>query len=135
MTGEIFNEWLQKIDNQFRSQNRNILLLADNFSGHKVTTKLTNVNVQFYPPNCTAKIQPMDQGVIANFKHFYRSGVIKSLVEVLDNNLEPLLIDMRGAIERSVTAWNKVKPSSITNCFVKAGHKLKANHPKILMKP
>jgi hypothetical protein len=63
--------------------------------------------------------------VIANFKHFYRSGVIKSLVDVLDNDLEPLLIDMKGAIERSVTAWNKVKPSTITNCFVKAAHKLK----------
>ena len=76
-----------------------ILLLADNFSDHKVTVQLTNVNLQFYPPNCTAKIKPMDQGVIANFKHFYRSGVIKCLVDVLDNDLEPLLIDMRGAIE------------------------------------
>jgi hypothetical protein len=67
----------------------------------------------------------MDQGVIANFKHFYRSGVIKSLVDVLNNDLEPLLIDMKGAIERSVSAWKKVKPSTITNCSVKAGHKLK----------
>ena len=31
----------------------------------------------------------MDQGLIANLKHFYRSGVIKSLVEVIDNNKEP----------------------------------------------
>jgi hypothetical protein len=71
----------------------------------------------------------MDQDVIANFKHFYRSGVIKRLVDVLDNDFEPLLIDMKGAIKRSVTAWNKVKPSTIKNCFVKAGHRLK--HPII----
>ena len=79
MTKNIFNEWLLKIDKKFRIQNRKILLFIDNFSGHAVTVNLTNVKIQFYPPNCTSIIQPLDQGIIQNFKHFYKTGILKSI--------------------------------------------------------
>ncbi len=60
MTTIIFNEWLKCIDSKL-----------DNFSGHKITIPLTNIKCIFFPPNSTSTIQPMDQGIIANFKHFY----------------------------------------------------------------
>jgi hypothetical protein len=34
MTDEIFREWLIKIDKQFKSENRKVILFLDNFSGH-----------------------------------------------------------------------------------------------------
>ncbi len=132
MTTILFNEWLKKVDSKFRDQNRRVLLLADNFSGYAITFKPTNTVVQFYPPNCTAKIQAMDQGIIANFKHFYRTGVVKSIVDIMEHGLAPLVIDIKGAIDRSVVAWNQVKQSTITNCFIKAGHKLKVAQPVII---
>lgn len=34
MTGTIFGDWLQRIDTNFRKEERHVLLLLDNFSGH-----------------------------------------------------------------------------------------------------
>ena len=126
MTGLIFNNWLKMIDKKFKHENRKILLFLDNFSGHNITASLTNITVKFYPPNCTSVIQPLDQGIIANFKHHYRSSIIKSIIENIDNDLDQsLTINVKDSIDRIVSAWSEVKPSTITHCFQKAGIKLK----------
>ena len=50
-----------------------ILLLLDNCPGHPDLNHIDpNVQVVFLPPNTTSIIQPMDQGVIATLKAFYR---------------------------------------------------------------
>ena len=36
MTNIIFSDWLDKINKKFKHENRNVLLLVDNFSGHKL---------------------------------------------------------------------------------------------------
>ena len=71
MTTDIFNQLLKYEDSR---------LFLDNFSGHKITTPLTNIKVQFSPANCTSVIQPMDQGIISNFKHFYRLSIIQNII-------------------------------------------------------
>ena len=88
MTELIFREWLLKIDKNFASQNRKILLFVDNFSGHIFDVTLKNVKLAFFPPNCTSKLQPMDQGIIAWFKHNYRSAMIRSLVDLIDAEVQ-----------------------------------------------
>ena len=123
MTGTIFSEWLHRIDKKFRHQSRSILLFLDNFSGHAIPNNLTNVKIKFYPPNCTSILQPMDQGIIANFKHYYRRSIAFSVVELLDNERgDSLCISIKDAIDRTVLAWKSVKESTISNCFAKAGH-------------
>jgi hypothetical protein len=64
MTDDIFREWLTKIDNQFKTEKRKILLFLDNFSGHSDVTKskktpiqLSNVELVYFPPNCTSILQ------------------------------------------------------------------------------
>jgi hypothetical protein len=54
MTNAIFREWLIKIDKQFKSENRKVILFLDNFSGHcdtpkskKAPIQLTNIKVVF----------------------------------------------------------------------------------------
>jgi len=49
----------------------------------------------------------------------------------MDNDLDPLNITIKDAIDRSVLAWKQVKPETIRNCFSKVGHKLKGDHPII----
>ena len=71
MTSEIFVEFLNKLNNKMRLQNRNILLFLDNYPSHPAIT-LSNVKLVFYPKNCTSKLQAMDLGVIANLKSKYK---------------------------------------------------------------
>ena len=77
MTSEIFKEWLDKLNSKFKSENRNVLLYLDNFSGHYRTDKTdhnySNIKIHFYPPNCTSVIQPMDQGIINAEKIKYKN--------------------------------------------------------------
>jgi len=42
----------------------------------------------FMPPNTTWLIQPMDQGIIANFKGHYRSLVLRQLMTAIDQDNE-----------------------------------------------
>ena len=54
-------------------QQRQVLLLLDNFSGHEITgLELSNTRVEYFKPNLTSQIQPLDQGVIQTFKAHYR---------------------------------------------------------------
>eukprot|EP00644_Phytophthora_capsici_P001240 jgi/Phyca11/562675/estExt2_Genewise1.C_PHYCAscaffold_100072 len=62
---ETFREWIRQLNRDMRAAERNILLLVDNASSHKTSElTLSNVNVQFLPPNTTAFLQPMDTGII-----------------------------------------------------------------------
>ena len=70
MQVSIWNEYLKKLDFQMRLQGRNIILLVDNAPTHSQyeTTNLTNIKIEFLPPNTTAHLQPCDQGIINSFK-------------------------------------------------------------------
>jgi hypothetical protein len=78
MTGLIMQEYLIWLHNKMRAQDRKVLLLMDNFSGHElgvqlVGQSLTNVRVEWLPPNTTSHWQPMDQG-IAYMLRQYEAG-------------------------------------------------------------
>lgn len=70
MQVSIWNQYLRKLDATMRAQNRNILLLVDNAPTHALyeNTTLTNIVIEYLPPNTTAHIQPCDQGIINSFK-------------------------------------------------------------------
>ena len=70
MQVSIWNEYLKKLDNRMRRQNRKILLLVDNAPTHALyeTTHLTNVTIEHLPPNTTSHLQLCDQGIIKSFK-------------------------------------------------------------------
>ncbi|GFU54934.1 hypothetical protein TNCV_3825781 [Trichonephila clavipes] len=48
----------------------------DNCTVHNNAPPLSDVKLQFPPPNSTSKLQPLDQGIIHNFKTFYRREVV-----------------------------------------------------------
>jgi len=116
MRNDIFNNWLQYLDNGFRIQQRQVIMLVDNAPSHNFVKstnykneneneesnfefsetesissqnsfndddddnnnnnnnnnyqllKLTNIRLIYLPPNTTAHLQPMDAGIINNFK-------------------------------------------------------------------
>lgn len=66
MNSARFEKWVRQIDRQMRVANHHILLFIDNCSSHVSVAGLTNVKLIFFPPNCTSKLQPADQGIIQN---------------------------------------------------------------------
>ncbi|CAF1661367.1 unnamed protein product [Rotaria magnacalcarata] len=84
MTCKIFTEWLQDLDLIMRKQKRHILLFLDNAPVHPPDVQLENIKLDFFPPNTTAKIQPIDQGVIRAFKAYYRRHLVKHIIASAD---------------------------------------------------
>jgi hypothetical protein len=70
MQVSVWRDYLNKLNQLMKRQNRKILLLADNAPTHLVdeTIQLSNVNVHFLPPNTTSHLQPLDAGIINSFK-------------------------------------------------------------------
>lgn len=103
--------------------NKKIILLIGNASCHKVTTSLSNIEVKFLPPNTTALIQPLDQGIIHAFKYQYRQIIVKKQLcaiekgkTVPDYLKSVTILDALNFVKR---AWWLVKPETIANCFKK----------------
>lgn len=120
MTGELFAKWLLKLDKKFHRQNRTVLLFIDNCTAHNNIPLLQNVKVLFFPPNMTSVVQPMDQGVIRNLKHFYWGLVVQKILSGIDTE-EMVKIDLLDACRMIQNAWQKVTCDTVANCFRKAG--------------
>lgn len=120
MTTELFVEWLKGIDRQMMLQKRQILMLLDNCPSHPHNVRLQNVKLLYLPPNATSVCQPLDQGIIQNFKLKYRGAVLRQIVNQLETN-DAWKIDVLDAILLIRRAWDSVTASCITNCFRKSG--------------
>lgn len=130
MTRDLFEEWLLEMDSVIESQGRKVVLLLDNCSAHSVSPKLTSIELMFLPPNTTAGLQPLDAGVIANFKALYRRRMLEWLVFTIDRSAQgtsgnadgppDLKISLLKAVRFVYGAWYEVRQSTIQNCFRKA---------------
>ena len=91
------------------------LLLVENAPSHpkNMDDWCDNIEVMFLPPNTTSLIQPMDQGVIANFKAIYQRKTMRKLINFLDNHLEGTVqefwkaFNIKDALDYMVEAWDE----------------------------
>lgn len=125
MTSEIMSEWLENFDRKMGAQNRKILLFLDNAASHPKHSNLKNIKIHFLHPNCTSISQPLDQGVIKNFKHNYRTLILKHLLANIEisNTAHDLVkrINVLDAVYFAKSAWDQVTAETVQNCFRKAG--------------
>ena len=65
-------------------QEKKAILFLDNCSAHPSEDKLVSADdkttAKFLPPNVTALVQPMDQGVLESIKRVYRNSILIDLI-------------------------------------------------------
>lgn len=137
MNGEIFTDWYKNVFipnvKSYRKEKQlegKVLLIMDNAPTHPSVEVLNpidpNFEVKFLPPNVTALIQPMDQGVIEKLKRMYRKQMLRRLLLAEDDaesvvefskklNLKDscyMLADSWDLLTREnlKKAWNKLWP-------------------------
>ena len=119
MTSEIFTDWLKKLDRKLQRQKRKIAMVIDNCPAHPQVRGLKCIELIFLPPNTTSKTQPMNQGVIQNFKTHYRKRVILRQMKAIDEKKE-FTISLLDAMRLMQQALEMVQPRTIANCFRQA---------------
>ncbi|GBM93062.1 Tigger transposable element-derived protein 4 [Araneus ventricosus] len=97
MTTTIWETHIRKQDSQFSRQERNVVIIVDNCTAHNQPEHLKAIEIVFLPPNVTALLQALDQGIIRDFKRKYKKMLVKDLIKVLDKN-ETLEVSVLDAI-------------------------------------
>jgi hypothetical protein len=103
-----------------------ILLLLDIAPGHpsSITDVDDNMSVMFLPPN-TSLIEPMDQGVIANFKSYYLHKTFSQLVNGTDGKDQISVkecwknFNIKNAIDNIAYEWAEVTQSCMKGVWKK----------------
>ena len=65
----------------------------------------------------TAKVQPLDAGIIRSFKAHYRVKHIAWVVQELEDNVFKPKVNLRQAIIWASQAWCRVSQDTVCNCF------------------
>lgn len=126
MVSSIMEEWLRWFD--LRMAGRKVVLLLDNFSAHicavnkiNSTLPLQNTLIIWLPPNSTSEYQPLDQGIIRTWKHYWRRDWVRYMLHEYEAGRDPLsTVDILQAIRWGIAAWEfHLKITTISNCFNK----------------
>jgi hypothetical protein len=101
----------------------------DNFSAHELAVEqieegvnLTNTKVMWLPPNATSIYQPLDQGIIQNWKSYVKKQFVMFMACTFDQGKD-LSKEMHvlRAIRWGISAWeNDVTPATIQNCWARS---------------
>ena len=84
MTSDILHKLLSQLNSSFKAQNRSILLFIDSAGFHRdpydLKGRYSYIKLVFFPANCTSKLQPLDLGIIQNFKVHYRKLLLRHII-------------------------------------------------------
>ena len=127
MTGQILHSYLTSFNAKMKAEKRSILLLMDNAGCHppEVLQGYSNIKIVFLPANTTSKLQPLDLGIIANFKVHFRRHLLQYVAAKIDTATSATEIiksvNVLIAIRWVALSWREVKVSTIQKCFRNAG--------------
>lgn len=126
MNNFIFTNWLKDFDEMVGKQNRKILLFLDNAPVHPQVIDLQHITIKFFPANTTSKIQPLDQGVIRNFKANYRRQLVQHIIASSKTaySADDVVITALDAVCWIDNAWKSITESTIRNTFREAGFQM-----------
>ena len=118
---------LGKINRQMEVAKRKIILFMDNAPCHpeSLSKRYSNIKVVFLPKNTASRLQPLDAGIIRNFKLKYCKKLLKVIISRINDNVKATEIiqevDVLKAISWIKSAWGEVSEETIVNCFKTCG--------------
>lgn len=131
VTTETFKMWFFKcfvpsVEKYLKQKNQDfkVLLILDNAPSHPKDLYHSNVKIIFLPPNTTALLQPLDQGIIATFKAIY----IRKSLEWILNKIESedigvvkawKLFTILDCITLIDSSMKEIKPTTLCSCWKK----------------
>jgi len=128
MSGEIMDTILKKFNHQLKCDGRSVLLLMYNAGCHPPELKdrySSNIKVVFLPANATSKFQPLDLGIIKNFKVHYKKLLLHYVVAKIDECSKASEVTKKITVLQAIRwigeAWKKVSPYTIRKCFRLSG--------------
>ena len=82
MDSELMEEILRTFNRKCAAEDRKILLFIDNAQSHPESfiDCFSHVKIVFLPKNTTSKLQPLDAGIIKNFRVFYRKRLLQHVL-------------------------------------------------------
>ena len=87
--------------------------------------KFSNIKVVFLPANKTSMLQPLDLGIIQNFKVNYRKLLLTFVLAKIEQSTSATEIvksvTVLHALRWVAEAWERVKNDVIQKRFIKAG--------------
>ena len=88
MTTEVMNEVLSRLNATLIRKKRSILLFLDNAPCHPpaLDERFSNISIKFLPKNTTSKTQPLDAGIIANWKVKYKKRLLCYVCSKVDES-------------------------------------------------
>ena len=129
MNHHIMKEYLCWFNNQMRIKGKKALLLMDNFSAHELgvelieeAKELSHTKVMQLPLNATSIHQPLDQGIIQNWKSHIKQRFVKFMAKTFDQGKD-LSKEMHvlQAVRQGIEAQeNDVTPGTIQNCWARS---------------
>ena len=123
MTGDMLKSILSKLNRQMVSNGHKISLFMDNAACNpeELRTKFSNIHACFRPPPPPLTVQPLDLGIIQNFKVYYRQLFLQYVISKIDE------CDKASDVVKSVNLLTIIRwvalawSNSICKCFRKAG--------------
>ena len=127
MTSVIFESALSKLNRKLVFENRKVILFLDNATCHpeSMDDKFSNTKIVFLPKNTSSRLQPLDAGIIRNFKVKYQKSLVKYVLSGINDNASAAEIvqdvSILMAIKWVQQTWKDVTPSTVKQCFEKRG--------------
>ena len=126
MTTAVFQTWFTNWNHDLRwmQGNLKVLLIVNGASSH-VRDDLSNIKIQYLPPNTTSKVQHMYQGMCRSIKCHYRTMLTeRHLVAIEEGHIPKEIakgIDLKVTMGMLTASWESITPSLIKNHFPHAG--------------
>ena len=110
MKSDIWTSWFKYLNDGFRMQKCQVLLLVDNAPSHCIlnsttysqpdtlldsdssnspTNSLSNIRIHYLPPNTMSHLQPLDAGIIKSFKAKYKRCYCRHILKQVESGIDP----------------------------------------------
>ena len=126
MTSYVFESWMMASMYISNLKKQKILLIMGNYVTHSLkhvgrgessglsTLQLSNICIVFLPPNFTSVVQPLDQGIIASLKVWYKKKLLEWILSQFNlcthQHLRVIVSNVRHAIMQCSQAWREMNP-------------------------